>query len=449
MKKLFIFIAVIFIAASASLFPGTPGTLKWSIKPESSNIPSPAIAKDGTVYITGGIRLKAINPDTGGILWSYEPGTGLGSAPVILPDKSICVAGANGTLYIVSPSGSHKYSRSFGGGSITWQIAVNSDGTIFFAYGNTLYCLSPELQTIWTYVASDTLNSSPVLGQDGSIYLSCQTARTFYGINIDGTLKWRQTYPWAAGNSYDDWALLGIPSVGAAGQIYVGDQAGYFREVDPVTGALVREWAAAIDRSSMTCQSAICSNGYNIEGCANAYLCGFNPTTGNYRLHVGLSGSTYSTPAIGSDGTIYLGVSWQTTHFTYYFYALTPRYANNYDFVVRWSYLVGHEMSASPALGSDGTAYIGTKDGYVYAIYTENTGYQNNSPFPKYRHDNSNTGNSIHNSFLVCQPSIYDFGNVNLGTSSSKHFRLPMFLQLLTTSGRLSSRRAPSRKRNF
>lgn len=422
--KRFTFAFVSFFLAACSLYCGTPGTLKWSIKPESSNIPSPAISKDGTVYVTGGSRLKALNPSTGGINWSYEPGTALNAAPVIMPDKSICVGGANGTLYIVNPSGSLKFSRNFGGGSINQQVAVSGDGNIFLAYGNTLYCLSPELQTIWTYVAADTLNSSPVLGQDGSIYLSCQTKRTFYAINIDGTLKWRQTYPWAANNSYDDSALLGTPSLGALGQVYVGDSAGYLREADPVTGALLREWAG-MDRSSMTCQPAVHNNGYNIIGCTNVGIYGFHPTTGDYRILSYLEGATYSTPAIGSDGTVYLGVSYQTTYHTYYFYALTPVFGwSSWYFATRWSYFVGHQMTSSPALGYDGTAYIGTTDGYVYAIYTENTGYQNNSPFPKYRHDNSNTGNSMYNSFLTCQPSIYDFGNVNLGTEVSKTFSL-------------------------
>lgn len=426
MKKMSTFllaIIFIFIANISGGICGTPGTLKWSVKPESSNIPSPAIAKDGTVYIAGGSRLKALNPDTGSIIWAFEPGTALNAAPVIMPDKSICVAGANGTLYIVNANGTLRHSRNFGGASINQQVAVSGDGNIFLAYSSTLYCLSPELDTIWTYFASDTLNSSPVIGQDGSIYLSCQTKRTFYGVNIDGTLKFKQQYPLAFGNSHEDPATLGIPSVGAAGQIYVGDTWGYVRCINPLTGGLIREWTG-IDRSPMTCQSSVVSNGYIMQGCTNSSIYGFNPDTTNYDLTMFPGGATYSTPAVGEDGTIYFGVSWQTTHQDYRFYAVRTHFAPSYTFEIRWSYFVGHEMSSSPAIGSDGTAYIGTKDGYVYAIYTENKGYQSNSPFPKYRHDNSNTGNSTYNSFIECRPSIYDFGNVNLGSQPSKTFTL-------------------------
>lgn len=425
MKKMSAFLLAlifIFIANISDGICGTPGTLKWSIKPESSNIPSPAIAKDGTVYVTGGSRLKALNPDTGGIIWAFEPGTGLGSAPVIMPDKSICVGGANGTLYVIYPNGTLKWSKNFGGSSITWQAAVNSDGTIFFAYGNTLYCLSADGDTIWTYEASDTLNSSPVLGQDGSIYLSSQTARTFYAVNIDGTLKWRSVLPVLGVEN----ASLGTPAIGANGTIYMGDSKGFLRYVNPQTGVMFAS-RYGIDASPRTCQPVVLANGYIVIGCTNTALYGCPPDGGpNYNLAtLSYQGATYSTPAVGTDGTLYFGVSYQVTHHTYYFYAVTPVYGpSSWYFSTRWSYLVGHQMTSSPALGTDGTAYIGTTDGYVYAIYTENTGYQQNSPFPRYRHDNFNTGNSIHNSFLVCQPSIYDFGNVNLGNESSKTFTL-------------------------
>ncbi|HOK80604.1 MAG TPA: hypothetical protein PK165_05625 [bacterium] len=49
-------------------------------------MPSVAIGKDGTIYATGGSRLKAIYPENGAIIWSFSPGPAFPSSSVILID---------------------------------------------------------------------------------------------------------------------------------------------------------------------------------------------------------------------------------------------------------------------------------------------------------------------------------------------------------------------------
>ena len=65
---------------------------------------------------------------------------------------------------------------------------------------------------------------------------------------------------------------------------------------------------------------------------------------------------TYSSPAIGSDGTIYVGSG------DYYLYAINP------DGSLKWKYKTDYQISSSPAIGSDGTIYVGSYDNYLYAI---------------------------------------------------------------------------------
>ena len=75
----------------------------------------------------------------------------------------------------------------------------------------------------------------------------------------------------------------------------------------------------------------------------------------------------HSSPAIGSDGTIYVGSD------DYFIYALNP------DGTLKWSYETGAEVKSSPAIGSDGTIYVGGDDidistiGYLYAINPDRT----------------------------------------------------------------------------
>jgi len=92
--------------------------------------------------------------------------------------------------------------------------------------------------------------------------------------------------------------------------------------------------------------------------------------TGNY---------VYSSPAIGEDGTIYVG-SWDD-----YLYAINP------DGTLKWKYGTGSGVNSSPAIGQDGTIYVGSDDGYLYAIATDSGGLAD-TPWPMFRHDPYHTG---------------------------------------------------------
>jgi outer membrane protein assembly factor BamB len=69
----------------------------------------------------------------------------------------------------------------------------------------------------------------------------------------------------------------------------------------------------------------------------------------------------YSSPAIGSDGTVYVGSD------------NGKLYAINSDGTLKWSYLTGFDIYSSPAIGSDGTVYVGSDDGKLYAINSDGT----------------------------------------------------------------------------
>jgi outer membrane protein assembly factor BamB len=71
-----------------------------------------------------------------------------------------------------------------------------------------------------------------------------------------------------------------------------------------------------------------------------------------------LTGSTViSSPAIGSDGTVYVG------SYDNKVYAL-----NGATGAKKWEFLTGNQVRFSPAIGSDGTVYVGSLDDKVYAL---------------------------------------------------------------------------------
>ena len=78
--------------------------------------------------------------------------------------------------------------------------------------------------------------------------------------------------------------------------------------------------------------------------------------TGSLKWKFKTGNEIQSSPAISSDGTIYVG------SMDDYLYALNPNGS------LKWKFNTGYGIVSSPAIGSDGTVYVGSYDNYLYAI---------------------------------------------------------------------------------
>ena len=78
-------------------------------------------------------------------------------------------------------------------------------------------------------------------------------------------------------------------------------------------------------------------------------------------------GEVKASPAIGSDGTIYVGSSdaWPVTDGR--IYAINPEGSK------KWSIITKESVSSSPTIGKDGTIYIASLDEKLYAINPDGT----------------------------------------------------------------------------
>ena len=88
----------------------------------------------------------------------------------------------------------------------------------------------------------------------------------------------------------------------------------------------------------------------------------------------------YSSPAIGSDGTVYVGSMDKKL------YAI-----NGKTGVKLWDFKTGNRVSSSPAIGSGGTVYVGSRDKKLYAIKTDSKGLAK-SPWPMRGQNARHTG---------------------------------------------------------
>jgi hypothetical protein len=86
-----------------------------------------------------------------------------------------------------------------------------------------------------------------------------------------------------------------------------------------------------------------------------------------------------SSPAVGADGSVYVGSN------DHKLYAVKP------DGTQKWAFTTGNVVTSSPALSADGTVYVGSWDGKLYAVYSDSPGLMNSS-WPMFHHDLRHTG---------------------------------------------------------
>ena len=201
-----------------------------------------------------------------------------------------------------------------------------ADGTIYVGAGTidgedigNFYAFNPDGSQKWNFPTGLGFESSPAIGTDGTIYLASGDC-TFYALNPDGTQKWNFTLTTLACDG------VTTPAIGTDGTIYVGYTA-------PGPGP---------------------SGGFPLGVLLSVYYALRPNGTQKWQTDVHVLGPVGSaaSPAIGADGTIYVGTH-RTDFLVGNLFAVNPDgmqvgTASDFPFL------------ASPAIAPDGTIYDGT-----------------------------------------------------------------------------------------
>jgi outer membrane protein assembly factor BamB len=352
--------------------------LLWRVRLTTSYLTSsPAIAPDGTIYV-GALDngLCAVKPN-GGVKWRYATGGEIQSSPAIAADGTVYVGSNDSCLYAVNPDGTLKW-KYVTNGSIRSSPAIAFDGTVYFGAGRDgLYAMRPDGTVKWNYViAGAGINTSPAIAADGTVYFGTD-ASSVYAVNPNGTERWRYV-------SYIGGAFAS-PAIGSDGAIYCGARAGrnegFLCSLSP-DGTL--RWSFIVDEE-ISSSPAIGFDGTIFFGTTSSsgweYIGRLHALNSDGTLKWSFDpGSPVwnSTPAINSDGMIYVGSDDLCTVYP--------------DGTSKWLYDASGDVESSPTIGSDGTIYFTSDDGYLYAL--KGTSPLANSPWPKFHHDLQNTGRS-------------------------------------------------------
>jgi outer membrane protein assembly factor BamB len=170
------------------------GNQKWILPLDSASSASPAIGADGTIYITG-YDLYALSPQ-GTNLWSSEAQTFAGSSPVIGKDGTVYVENPNDySLWSVTPSGQTNWGIPTGAvfhGRPPTPPAIDSSGMIYYCASNALYAVTPQGSKSWVFAPDQSISIvAPCIGPDGTIYAAFgSTLYALKGTNALGSTPW-------------------------------------------------------------------------------------------------------------------------------------------------------------------------------------------------------------------------------------------------------------------
>ncbi len=145
------------------------------------NEAAPVIGLDGTVYVSSGNDLYALDPATGQVLsgWPFQTADEIKSAPALGPDGTLYFGSKDDNVYAVYPAdhaaaATSKWPPFTTAGDILSSPVLDGSDTLYVgSMDHWLYALHTNNGGLrWKFQVDSGIADTPVLGADGSIYVT-------------------------------------------------------------------------------------------------------------------------------------------------------------------------------------------------------------------------------------------------------------------------------------
>lgn len=291
------------------------GTKKWAALKGTGPL-SPSIGNDGTLFTpTGSLTAYALKPD-GSTKWTYALSAyGLYGRPAIAGDGTIYVTDGSPTkkLYALSVAGSLKWTFATTTGIVS-PPAIASDGTVYVgaAYTTThegsygaVYALGPDGSIKWIFNIPKLNYILSVggfaIGSDGTVYFGSSEGRLF-ALNPDGTQKWVYRMP-------EITVGLGAPSIAMDGTLYVPvGPSSFSTKLIALNPDGTKKWTFALPTGQYDLTTPTVGADGMLYAVSSSYgLYAINPNGTTKWTWSGTDTWGYNTPSLAPDGTIYIG----------------------------------------------------------------------------------------------------------------------------------------------
>jgi len=284
------------------------------------------------------------------------------------PDPNVvCIGSGEFTIHPVNPDAPVEASwKSRGGdfdrsalseaagpqqGCVQWEFETDAPVSAGVTVGpnafylpcedGNLYCLDSQGSVKWTFEANTPLISSASIGPDGAVYVGGMNSK-LYAVDKNGGLRWTYT---------TEGFIYASPAVSEEGIVYVGSQDGKLCALGQDGSKL---WSFETDGPGELSGSIMASPAIGTDGSIyvvglydpNIYALDSNDGSIEWVCNFDSVGWPFVSPVVAEDGTIY-----QVLVNDPYLYAVDP---NNGD--IKWSTHLSDIYSRGPS--SDGTYIV-------------------------------------------------------------------------------------------
>jgi outer membrane protein assembly factor BamB len=348
--------------------------IKWtkSFGDEQSFATSPVVADDGSLYLAS-VRgnVYSLYPSSA-MRWEYHLREFIAGGLLQDAEENIYFTTLTEVLS-VTPSGRKRWETTCSEARM-WQDDQGStfEGNVLYTECGNAFCAlnKDDGSQIWTRPALDS-ESAPVMLKEGVLVFVSESR--LVAVDRDGKMLWT----W--GNSQIEGQIDTPIAVGFDETLYAGSRLNQNFVALDAHGTL--KWSFNARNQGFRSSPVIASDGtiyvITFEDVLYA-LTSDGAEKWRFQLSKAVNGEQHAAPVLGSDGTIYLLAEQRLI-------ALSP------ERKLLWTLPVEGTFGGSPALANDGTFYVPTLEGGLYAVQTESRGLMR-SAWPRYQHDSSNSG---------------------------------------------------------
>ncbi|CAN5257894.1 hypothetical protein BH11ACT3_BH11ACT3_21120 [soil metagenome] len=322
--------------------------VKWVRHLDGNLTPGPVIGVDGSILAaTNSGILHALDPATGDDRWTFDGdsvyGSDLSTSPSVLGDGTVLWPGPAGTLFALDRDGQLLWTEQFSGQVLSpaigglnrvyvadlngqvdafeiangihrrlWSIqtgginyaspSIGPDGTIYAAAGNDLVAIADLGDTAvvrWRFGTSQLVEVSNGVSESGVVVLGTNDDHQF-GVDSHGSKVWELKI---------DAYAYSSSAVRPDGLAYFADNRGVVRTVDSATGDVLRTVAPAAPGREHVWTSVVAdADGNTYWASLKGNIYGYNAEGAQlFRLQVDQRIDGY--PALDADGTLYVGTT--------------------------------------------------------------------------------------------------------------------------------------------